>query len=147
MMEEDITLQEALTEEEREEAIAQLQLMGLPTADISEDTILYLLWLEETPIGTAGLEIYGEEGLLRSISVQEPYRAQGLGEFIVASVEAMSAPFGVQAMNLLTESAAPFFAKQGYQALDRAQAPEAIMQSEQFAKSCPASAVFMRKVL
>jgi N-acetylglutamate synthase-like GNAT family acetyltransferase len=48
---------------------------------------------------------------------------------------------------LLTTSAAPYFARHGYQVLVREQAPQAIRHSKQFADLCPSSATLMHKDL
>jgi hypothetical protein len=52
---------------------------------------------------------------------------------------------GVEAVYLLTLTAREYFARLGFVAVDRAQAPAEIRRSEEFASICPVSSAFMGK--
>ena len=54
---------------------------------------------------------------------------------------------GIRDAYLLTTTAAPFFSRYGYQAADRATAPDAIAASREFASLCPASAAYMTRTV
>ena len=54
---------------------------------------------------------------------------------------------GIKTLYLLTTTAAQFFAKRGYEAVPRSEAPAAIAATAQFSDLCPASSAFMRKAL
>ena len=54
---------------------------------------------------------------------------------------------GVHELVLLTTTAAPFFARRGYQIIDRLDAPAGVQRSEEFRGLCPASAICMQRVL
>lgn len=129
--------------------VALLAAAGLPTADLDAAALpgFYLLHDHGRLIGAVGLERYGRDGLLRSLAVAPVARGRGLGRALVAAVEQQARADGMEALLLLTQTAAPFFASLGYQPIDRSAASAALQTSTQFAHLCPASAVCMRKFL
>jgi amino-acid N-acetyltransferase len=94
-----------------------------------------------------GLEIYGEDALLRSLVVSAAARTQGLGSALVQHAEEYAAAHQVRALYLLTTTAESYFAHRGYKRLDRSQAPPCIQSTREFASLCPASSAFMIKRL
>jgi amino-acid N-acetyltransferase len=48
---------------------------------------------------------------------------------------------------LLTQTAAEFFAQQGYRVIERSSAPQDMQASEEFRSLCPSSAICMAKTL
>lgn len=99
------------------------------------------------PLGAAGLEFYGRDGLLRSLVVAAPARGSGVGAALVAAVEREAQRAGIATLYLLTETAAPFFGALGYRPVARAEVPAALAASEQFRLHCPATAVCLCKRL
>jgi amino-acid N-acetyltransferase len=85
--------------------------------------------------------------LLRSLVVAPAHRDQGLGAALVRHAEAHARSRGARAVYLLTTTAETFFERQGYAAADRAQAPQAIRATREFADICPASSAFLVKLL
>lgn len=122
---------------------------GLPVSDVHEvhGLNLFGVRLNESLIGVVGVEVHGAAGLLRSLAVAEAHRGGGYGQALVSHAEAWASQRGVKALYLLTTSAAAFFARMGYEAIPRAEAPEVIAATSQFSALCPSSATFMRKVL
>ncbi|HJW03506.1 MAG TPA: GNAT family N-acetyltransferase, partial [Azospira sp.] len=120
-----------------------------PTADISAALPLQFFGIREAGalIAVVGLELYPPVGLLRSLAVRTDFRQHGLGRELVAFAEAHAAAQGVEALFLLTTSAARFFLGLGYSPAARDQAPTAIRASTQFAALCPASSAFLAKHL
>lgn len=98
-------------------------------------------------IGCAGVELYGELGLLRSVAVGGAARRGGVGTALVARAEQLAAGRGVRELYLLTSTARPFFEKRGYVPVERAAVPAAIAGSWEFREGCPLTAVPMRRVL
>jgi amino-acid N-acetyltransferase len=98
-------------------------------------------------IGAAGIECYGDVGLLRSVVVAAPQRGTGLGKQLVAATEALARERGIRYLYLLTDTAEQFFAACGYRALVRDEAPAAISHTVQFSQLCPGSSAFMMKEL
>jgi len=135
----------AISEKERLQAIAILQQQELPTSDIDEDKLLYLLMSGETVIGTAGLEIFDDCALLRSVSVIKEEQGKGYGKVINEEMEKFAKGSGINCLYLLTTAARDFFDKQGYCVINREEAPTALQQTAEFASLCPSSATVMKK--
>jgi N-acetylglutamate synthase-like GNAT family acetyltransferase len=51
-----------------------------------ENTQLWILNSHDAILGVAGLEIYGKQGLLRSVAVNKDLQRQGFGAFLVKHV-------------------------------------------------------------
>lgn len=120
----------------------------LPIADIAEPgRRFFRVSHAGTIIGFAGIEGDGPDQLLRSFVVVAEHRSLGLGSAMLALIEQEARAGAVMRLHLLTTSAAPFFAKHGYAAADRATAPSTIAKSREFAGICPASAAYLSKPL
>lgn len=118
----------------------------LPTADVEQHLEkLILAKLHGNLVGLVGVEIYGEDGLLRSLCVVESHRGRGTGRALLSAIETMMATRGVRDVYLLTTTAARFFEREGFATIPRDQAPAAICQTTEFRSLCPASATFMGK--
>lgn len=92
--------------------------------------------------GAAGLERYGEYGLLRSVVVDAAVRGTGLGDALVR--ERLTQCSGD--VFLLTTTAARWFPRYGFVPVAREAVPAAVRASVEFASACPASAaVFVRR--
>lgn len=98
-------------------------------------------------LGCIGLERYGLAGLLRSMWVDEKHRNKGIARALVTKLEGHATSLGLNALYLLTETAETYFAKQGYQEVDRNLSPEELKSSAEFKSFCPASAKLMFKML
>jgi amino-acid N-acetyltransferase len=135
----------ALTNHERQQAIDLLQQHQLPVADLDDDKLIYIFLDEEKVIGTAGLEIFEDCGLLRSVSIIKEQQGKGLGQKLNDQVEQYAKESGINCLYLLTTTAKDFFEKQGYCPVSREDAPEPVKQTAEFASLCPSSAVLMKK--
>jgi N-acetylglutamate synthase-like GNAT family acetyltransferase len=91
--------------------------------------------------GVAGLERHGSLGLLRSVAVKAGARHRGLGQVLVA--DRLVAANDLDAVYLLTTTAADYFRRMGFVDQLRAAAPEAIRSAPEFASICPSSATLM----
>jgi len=98
-------------------------------------------------VGSVALEVYGADALLRSLAVSRERRNEGLGQRLTASALDLARSRGVERVYLLTETAAPFFRRLGFRDVARADVPEAIRGSLEFATLCPASAETLVLVL
>ena len=98
-------------------------------------------------VGTAALELYGRSALLRSGAVAAPLRGRGVGQALTAAALDVARRRGVRTVYLLTETAAQFFPKFGFQPIDRAAVDPAVLASEEFTTACPTSALIMVKPL
>lgn len=126
-----------------------LQAAGLPITDLTPERLRDFLVAYRTSevVGVAGIEPYGEVGLLRSVAVQDKLRGSKLGKRLVEAVEMRAGRMGIVHIYLLTTTAAGFFAGLGYRQLARESAPAAIRATAQFSELCPASSVFMIKTI
>jgi amino-acid N-acetyltransferase len=128
---------------------ALLTACDLPTDDLTPAHIAGFLRCGSAvdPGGVIGLEVHGTDGLLRSLAVRDGVRGQGCGHALVAALEVEAARRGVTRLYLLTTSAADFFRALGYHDVDRANVPETIRATRQFAGLCPGSAQVLMKPL
>lgn len=120
----------------------------LPAADVrSKPECFYIGSIDGNPVGVGGLELAGRDGLLRSVVVEPAWRGQGIGTALCDALETTASAEGVRRLYLLTTTAAAFFARRGYDEIDRVEAPVAIQETTEFTDFCPASAVCMGKPL
>ena len=84
---------------------------------------------------------------LRSVAVAESQRGRGVAGALVRRIVSMAERQGVTSLFLLTTSAADYFAKYGFEAMDRPRAPLVLAASKEFRGACPASAILMRTSL
>ena len=128
---------------------AQLRANDLPHCDIETSAGTFFDFRTERNeiAGYAGIEIFGPDGLLRSVLVLPAWRSEGVGGAIVEAMVEFACEQGVQRLHLLTMRSADFFAARGFGPLPRAEAPARIAATSEFASLCPSSAVFMRRDL
>jgi amino-acid N-acetyltransferase len=129
--------------------VALLEAEGLPASDLTEAHLQHFFFTgtDGAPCGLVGVEIYGQDALLRSLVVSADARIQGLGSALVRHAEGYAAAHQVRALYLLTTTAESYFEHRGYRRIDRAQAPPSIQSTREFASLCPASSAFMVKRL
>jgi len=98
-------------------------------------------------IGIAGLEEYGDMGLLRSVVVEAPNRGRGYGTLLCKALETTAQDNGIDTLYLLTTTASEFFAAEGYSTVERATVPDTIRDTNEFEDLCPSTATCLRKSL
>jgi amino-acid N-acetyltransferase len=143
---------EALMIRERPPQTSVVQLLeaeGLPASDLTEAHLEHFFFTgsEGAPSALVGLEIYGQDAVLRSLVVSTAARTQGLGSALILHAEQYAAARRVCALYLLTTTAESYFEHRGYRRIDRGQAPPSIQSTREFASLCPASSAFMIKRL
>ncbi|WP_436923621.1 arsenic resistance N-acetyltransferase ArsN2 [Halosimplex amylolyticum] len=120
----------------------------LPTDDVHADSArLYVARANGDRVGVGGIEVHGDDGLLRSVAVEESTRGEGHGTAIVDALEAEARDAGIQRFYLLTTTASEFFASHEYVEIDRTDVPGTIRNTTEFTELCPSSAICMRKAL
>ncbi|MFC4437136.1 MULTISPECIES: arsenic resistance N-acetyltransferase ArsN2 [Natrialbaceae] len=122
---------------------------GLPSADVRTKPERFYVGYDgdDDRVGIGGVEIYGTDGLLRSVVVERSERGKGFGATMCDALEAEARAGGVETLYLLTTTAPEFFATHGYAAIKRTDAPAAIRQTTEFEELCPATAACMKKSL
>lgn len=98
-------------------------------------------------IGAAGVEQYGEYGLLRSAVIAADARGTGLGARLVRERLAWSKARGITDVYLLTTTAPRFFEKFGFAQIDRTTVPSEVQSAPEFASVCPSTATVMHVIL
>ena len=133
----------------RDAAVVILEASGLPAADLTAAHMRHFFFAgpASQPQGLVGIEIQGEDALLRSLVVAPALRSTGLGSALVQKAEAHAREQGARSMYLLTTTAEHFFARRGYARFERADAPAGIRATREFAGICPASSILMFKPL
>ena len=95
-------------------------------------------------LGCAVVERYGSAGLLRSVAVSATRRSGGVGHALVSDLITSARASGLDALYLLTTTAAGYFARLGFEVIERRAVPHALLASVEFRSACPASATVMR---
>ncbi len=126
-----------------------LRANDLPYSDLTEDSMAHFLCYGSagSPEGVIGLEVFGEDALLRSLVVNESARQSGSGTNLVNAIENLARELGVRTLYLLTTTAEDYFRRRGFASVDRAMVSDSIRASTEFSSLCPGSAAVMRKFL
>lgn len=127
---------------------ALLESAGLPTSDLTSARPEFVAIRDGGALVAAGaLQRFGPSALLRSVVVSAERRGAGFGHGIVRALEGAAREAKIERLILLTQTAAPFFARHGYRVIDRNDAPADVKGSEEFRSLCPSSATCMVKDL
>lgn len=126
-----------------------LALCGLPQEDITPELLRHFFVMKEEAqvIAVVGLEALGPFGLLRSLAVHPGYRCRSIASQLTEKTEEYAASLKIEALYLLTMTAEGYFAKRGYQRVDRNSVPPPVQGTVEFKSLCPVSAVVMIKYL
>jgi amino-acid N-acetyltransferase len=136
------------TQADLENVLHLLESNRLPKAGVADHIENFSLALEDDVlVACAGLEIYGDAGLLRSVAVHPDYRAQGLGATLTESILDLAEYRGLSSVSLLTETAKDYFPRFGFVEVSRKDLPELLQDSAEFKGACPDSAVAMMLAL
>ena len=144
-----MTTYSGVRQEENAAVMALLGEGGLHTTDLSPANLRDFIVARkgDAVIGVVGLEMAEEDALLRSLTVASRFRGQGIAAGLVDAIERYARSMKVVTLYLLTVTAAGFFRKQGYETIQREEAPPALQTTAEFASLCPDTAVCMRKKL
>jgi N-acetylglutamate synthase-like GNAT family acetyltransferase len=119
---------------------------GLTDAASDDDFPAFFFLRNETGIaGSVALEVYGEDAILRSLSVDPEARGVGYGWMLADTAIQQARLRGVRRIYLLTEYASDFFAaKFGFRVVDRSTVSPQVSKSGTFQSSNKSSFVAMR---
>jgi len=107
--------------------------VGLPLAGAREHLKHFLVVLDQDGLfGCAGLERYGETGLLRSVAVAESERGRGHGQMLVEKLLLRAQEDGVRTVVVLARQTASFFRKFEFKETRFQHLPAAIHNSVEF---------------
>jgi amino-acid N-acetyltransferase len=126
-------------------ACALLHRLSLPVHGVAEQFGHYLVVRDATRlVGVCGVEVCGDDGLLRSVAVDPDYRGEGIGGLLVAGAQDLARKLKLEALYLLTTTAEAYFRRHGFQDFVREKAPAAVRESWEFRSGCPSSSTLMR---
>jgi amino-acid N-acetyltransferase len=135
--------------DDRSAAEALLGALDLPLAGL--DACFSTSWVAEAAdgplVGLAGVELYPDGALLRSVAVHPDWRGTGLGRALVSRALDGARAAGARDAYLLTTTAERWFPRFGFVAIARDEVPPGVRQSIEFREACPASAVVMHRTI
>lgn len=125
-----------------------LSASNLPLDGVRESLLAFVVAAVRTDarediIGVAGLEVCGDNALLRSVAVDPKWRSHGLGRALVTRVIADAESRGIHALYLLTTTAEHYFPSFGFREIARDLVPDEVQATAEFQSACPASATVM----
>jgi N-acetylglutamate synthase-like GNAT family acetyltransferase len=133
---------------DREPVAVCLRAEKLPLQGLDEHFASFLVAeVESRVVAAAGLELHGDYGLVRSVVVASPHRRRGIAEQLVRAQIDEASKRQLRALYLLTLNAEPYFARLGFELIEREQVPPPVKRSHEFAGACPASAHAMSLTL
>ncbi|MFX0124264.1 MAG: arsenic resistance N-acetyltransferase ArsN2 [Candidatus Hodarchaeota archaeon] len=136
------------SDQDLESVYSLLKLVDLPIEGVADNFHnFFVAWERNQLQGCAGIEIYKDVGLIRSVAVHPSSQGRGLGQKLVETIHRYSVEKGLNEIYLLTETAQEFFSKQNYVVIPRDEADDKVKQSIEFISLCPVSAVCMVKSL
>ncbi|MGE5417717.1 MAG: GNAT family N-acetyltransferase [Acidobacteriota bacterium] len=94
-------------------------------------------------VGSVGLEVYENSGMLRSFAVHPDYRNLGLGRALAGTLMEYARSIGLDKIFLLTKTAPLYFARLGFQAIDESLVEPAVSDSLLFKEVCCEHEVIM----
>lgn len=122
----------------------QLKTAGLPYEDLSSEEHVLIGYYEDGKlIGTGGIEIYENYGLIRSVSITAAHRGKKLGSKIAYHLIDKANEKNLTGLYLLTETAKDFFLKIGFEVIDRNKVVKPVHASSEFSHVCPVTATCM----
>ena len=123
---------------------ALLKSSNLPADDLNFERDLLVAYVEDDVfVGTGGLEIYGDYGLLRSLSVKLGTRGKALGTAITEYLIEQAKQRKLKGIYLLTETARGFFQRKGFVDVRREDVPDVLKASSEFSHVCGPAAIAM----
>jgi N-acetylglutamate synthase-like GNAT family acetyltransferase/thioredoxin reductase len=127
---------------------ALLEANKLPLDGAREHLSTFLLAVGNGEIiGSAGMEVYGNVALLRSVAVAPGLHRQGIGRELVSRMLEEATRRQIGTAHLLTVTAPEYFAQFGFKRGPIDQAPQSLKVSAEFQGACPACAAFMSLTL
>ena len=123
---------------------ALLSQNDLPAEDVGKHIDHFMLARDNgTLAGTVGVELLGNDALLRSLCVSTSYRNRGIASELCNRIDAYARNAGVNRFYLLTTTAKDFFARRGYSVCSRENVPLTVQATAEFRFLCPCTAVCM----
>jgi amino-acid N-acetyltransferase len=118
---------EAATAADLHHVLDLLKQSGLPLEGLAEHVATTLVARHSGRIvGSAALETYAEGVLLRSVAVAPDVQGRGTGRMLSEAAIDRAEQLGAPAIFLLTTTAERYFARLGFQPVDRSAVPQSV---------------------
>lgn len=98
-------------------------------------------------VGAAGLELYGDSALLRSVVTANDVRGTGTGAALTNAAIEWARAMRIESVYLLTTSAGDWFPRFGFERITRDDVPAEVKASVQFQLVTCSTATVMRRKL
>ncbi|MHA2364744.1 MAG: arsenic resistance N-acetyltransferase ArsN2 [Candidatus Hodarchaeales archaeon] len=136
------------SEQDFNDVVTLLKEVNLPKEGISDHFHnFFIAKNDDQLVGVAGLEIYENMGLIRSVAVHPSYQGKGLGKQLVDKVHSHAKANEIEEIYLLTDTADKFFSKLDYKAIPREKADPLVQQSTEFEwEECKKAVVMVKKI-
>jgi amino-acid N-acetyltransferase len=126
--------------------LALLERVELPVAGVRKALPQFIVAeSDEHIVGVAGLELYDQSALLRSVAVEANWRGTGVGQLLIERALSVTQDRGIKDVFLLTTTADHYFPRFGFTCVSREAVTSDVRASPEFQGACPASAVVMHK--
>lgn len=121
----------------------------LPTSDVvgMPHQRFILVRQEGRVLACAGLQVAGQDGLVRSMAVHWTRRNAGLGTRLHQRLLFDAVLAGVKTLWVVTATAEDFFARQGYRRVTAAEVPAGLRTSAEFTAFAPGGGTVMRRAV
>jgi amino-acid N-acetyltransferase len=124
---------------------ALLRACDLRDEDVGEAGHLFLIARSGPELtGCIGVEVHGQDALLRSFAVSPACRGRGLGAALHDRAVEEARTLGVRRLFLLTSTVRERAARSGFEDFPREDLPASIREGPQVRSLCPATATCMQ---
>ena len=125
--------------------LALLKRAELPTEDVEKFCPYFLVaQIDEKVVGTAGMEVYGKNALVRSLAVAPEFQKRGIGKQLLNEILVFAKNNGMKEAYLLTHNIQSLAQKVGFVQITREEVPEVVQQSVEFRLDSCKSATVMK---
>jgi amino-acid N-acetyltransferase len=134
------------TSDDFDAVVRLLKTDSLPTNDLLPSLSHFFVAEDKNEVvGVIGLEMFKENGLLRSMVVDRSHRKQALAATLLDTLLKYAADKHVEKLFLITTTAEEYFSRKGFSAISREAVPSTIRTCSQFTSLCPSTATVMKK--
>jgi amino-acid N-acetyltransferase len=125
--------------EDLENVLELLQLVDLPTEEVETHFQNFFVLYDSNSgdiQGCAGLEVYADGVLLRSVAIRPSHQGRGIGTMLVKAAIQKARDLQADELFLLTDTAEMFFENLGFSVVEREVVPTDVKTSIEFTKLC-----------
>jgi amino-acid N-acetyltransferase len=139
-----ITIDQAAVTD-REAIVQLLEQVDLPAAHVDEHLSNFLVARDgQQIVGCAGMEIYGDTCLLRSLAVHPEYQGRGLGRQLAQEIINRARRQGLKEAVILTKTIEPLAVQFGFEKIPREAVDRRVTESWEFQVNCCQTATCLR---